>query len=471
MPIPDLNKIAFVDLETSGANPKRDRITEIGIVRITDGKKEKWSRLINPGCRISDYIQSLTGISNEMLDVAPYFEEIADELTAMLDGYLFVAHSARFDYSFLKHSYKRLGRTFQPKVICSVKLSRRLRQEQRSHSLDALISRYNLEVSERHRALGDADLIWQFWQKIFEQHSEQEITAAIEKQLKKPSLPPHLESSNIEALPHHPGVYRFYGPKDELLYVGKSNDIRNRVLNHFTSSSLDPKELQLVQQTYRVDYQKTAGELGALLLESKWVKQLQPIYNRRLRRKSQLCSWQIDIEGKGAKPPKLVWADGLQLGGEFEYFGLFGSKKQAQTTLIRIAEEQQLCNKVLGIEAKKGPGPCFSYQLHRCKGACVGDEPLETHNARLLSALAKHKIKTWQFEGAIGIEEITPDGAGKDTHIVDNWIYLGTAHSEDEIEYILKGATQIQFDKDTYQLLVKHLQSRPEVIQIKKNNG
>ena len=467
MPIPYLNKIAFVDLETSGTNPKRDRITEIGVVRITDGNKEKWSRLINPGCRISEYIQSLTGISNEMLDEAPYFEEIADELTELLDGYLFVAHSARFDYSFLKHSYKRVGQTFQPKVICSVKLSRRLRNDERSHSLDALISRYNLEVSERHRALGDADLLWQFWQKIFEQHSEQEINEAIEKQLKKPSLPPHLESSNIEALPHHPGVYRFYGQKDELLYVGMSNDIRNRVLNHFTSSSLDPKELQLAQQTYRIDCQETAGELGALLLESKWVKELQPIYNRRLRRKSQLCSWQIDIKGQGAKPPKLVWAEGLDLGGDYEYFGLFGSKKQAQTKLRKIAEEQQLCNKVLGIETKKGPGPCFGYQLHRCKGACVGDEPLEKHNARLLAALAKQKVKTWPYEGVIGIAEVAPDGVSKEIHIVDNWIYLGTAHTEEEIEEILNGDNQIQFDKDTYQLLEKHLKSRPEVISLR----
>lgn len=188
-----LDYLAFVDLETTGANPVRDRITEIGLVVVEGDRVTRWSTLINPGCRIPPFIQRLTGITQEMVAGAPSFADVADEIQSRLASLTFIAHNARFDYGFLKNEFKRLGRRFQPNVVCTVKLSRRLFPAFPKHNLDSLIERYGLTVTERHRALDDAELIWQFWQKLYVAPGAEALATAIQHQLARPSLPPHLD--------------------------------------------------------------------------------------------------------------------------------------------------------------------------------------------------------------------------------------------------------------------------------------
>lgn len=160
-------KLIFVDLETTGARVALDRITEIGIVEIDmAGRMTRWSTLVNPGTSISPFIQNLTGIDDDMVRGAPSFESLAEEVRCRLSGGLFIAHNARFDYGFLHHSLMRAGHALQSELLCTVKLSRRLCPQEKKHSLDALIARHGLIAEARHRALADADLLWQLWQKL-----------------------------------------------------------------------------------------------------------------------------------------------------------------------------------------------------------------------------------------------------------------------------------------------------------------
>ncbi|HEV7358195.1 MAG TPA: 3'-5' exonuclease, partial [Steroidobacteraceae bacterium] len=159
--------LAFVDLETTGGNPAYDRITEVGIVRMRNGELlEEWSSLVNPECRISPYIEAFTGISSEMVADAPRFADLASMVYEKLEGAVFIAHNARFDQGFLRSEFRRIGMTYSAAALCTVKLSRCLFPQHARHNLDAVIERHGLDCSARHRALGDAKVLHDLWQKL-----------------------------------------------------------------------------------------------------------------------------------------------------------------------------------------------------------------------------------------------------------------------------------------------------------------
>ncbi len=349
--------MAFVDLETTGGNATIDRITEIGVVLVDEHGVREWSQLIQPQTRIPGFIEQLTGISNAMVADAPLFEDVAAELAALLHGYLFIAHNARFDYGFLKNEFKRTGITFQPTVLCTVKLSRALFPDYKHHNLDSLIERHGLTVNGRHRALADAQLIYQFWQNIHLSHDAEIIAGIVKKLVGRSSLPSNMDRSLFDELPESPGVYLFYGENELPLYIGKSINIRQRVLSHFSADHSHGKEMSLAQQLRRIDCIATAGELGALLMEAKLIKQLQPIHNRRLRRSKDLCAWQLQPQADQLRPV-LTWADALDFGAQDNLYGLYRSQRDAQKALRGIAEQHHLCLSVLGIEkTAKGRHP------------------------------------------------------------------------------------------------------------------
>lgn len=182
-------KMIFVDLETTGANLVNDRITEIGIVAVhLDGEVERWSSFVNPGRPIPSFIQGLTGISDDMVQTAPSFESLADAVHERLADGLFIAHNARFDYGFLHHAFARTGHALQSEMLCTVKLSRTLFPEEKRHNLDTLIERHGLIPEARHRALADADLLWQFWGKLLRDMPQERLTNAIKKLRQRPNL-------------------------------------------------------------------------------------------------------------------------------------------------------------------------------------------------------------------------------------------------------------------------------------------
>lgn len=446
-----MRPLAFVDLETTGATATADRITEIGIVEVdADGSVRQWQQLVNPGTRIPPFIEQLTGISNDMVADAPSFAEVAAEAMKRLEGRLFIAHNARFDYGFLKNEFKRLGTTFRASVLCTVKLSRTLYPEHRRHNLDSLIERHGLQAEARHRALADAQLIFQFWQKIHVDRSIDDIEAALKAQNANPSLPPHVDAAIVDELPEAPGVYLFYGENNLPLYIGKAKDIRQRVLSHFAGDHASAKEMALALQVRRIDWVETAGEIGALLKESALVKALQPVHNKQLRKNDELCTWTLVDEGEGWLRPQLALAGEVDFGLRTACYGLFKSTREANDVLRSLTQSHHLCDVLTGLE-KGSPGkPCFGCQIKRCKGACVGREPLAKHTMRLMTALTGIKLLSWPFAGPALIRE------GDEAHLVDAWRYLGTARSDEEL-HALREAGRPPFDRDAYKLLAKYV--------------
>jgi DNA polymerase-3 subunit epsilon len=444
-------RMAFVDLETTGATATADRITEIGVVEIDDDGSREWSSLVNPQARIPEFIERLTGISNAMVATAPTFAELAGDLAARLDGQLFVAHNARFDYSFLKAEFARVGIEFRATVLCTVKLSRRLFPEHRKHNLDSLIERHGLSVDQRHRALGDARAIAQFWQGPVQEVDAEMLAAAVKALTARPSIPAHLGGDDLDALPAGPGVYLFYGENELPIYVGKSKTLRKRILAHFAADHSSDKEMGLAQQVRQIDCIETAGEIGALLTEARLIKQLQPTMNRQLRRNDDLCAWQFELQpvaGAVLTPPRLVRAVDIEFGRQHNLFGLFKTSRDATGALRAMADEHGLCHAWLGLE-KLPPGrPCFSHQLHKCHGLCVGKETVPAHALRLLTALTKLKLASWPFPGPALLRE------GTEIHVIDAWCHLGTARSENELHEVLETGTA-SFDRDTYLILRK----------------
>jgi len=450
--------MAFVDLETTGASATKDRITEIGIVLVDEHGVREWSRLIHPQTRIPAFIEQMTGITNAMVEQAPRFAEVADEVESLLQGRLFIAHNARFDYGFLKNEFNRLGMTFRPTVLCTVKLSRALYPYYRHHNLDSLVERHGLTVRERHRALADAQLIRQFWQVLAENFSESVLNETVRQLINRSSLPSHIDPLLVHELPEGPGVYLFYGDNDLPLYIGKSVNIKSRVLAHFSSDHRHHKEMSLSQQLRRIEWIETAGELGALLTEARLIKQLLPTHNQRLRRKKALCAWQLQQYDDHLRPV-LAWANELDFGAQDSLYGLYHSQRDAQKALRHMAGQYGLCLSVLGLEKTAGNRPCFAHQLKKCKGACTGKESPLAHAARLLMAMTRLKLAAWPYPGAIGIQE------GDELHVIDHWCYLGTAKHEADVHDLL-AAGRPAFDRDTYLILHKALQ-KSRVVPLK----
>ena len=467
MPAPFLPScgFAFVDIETTGGPAQCASITEIAVVQVDEaGEVREWSTLVRPDTRIPRHIERLTGITNEMVETAPPFHAIADDLFDQLDGRVFVAHNARFDHGHIKSAFRRMGVTIRPRVLCTVKLSRRLFPHERRHSLDHVIARLALDAGDRHRALSDARALWQFWQKLPEHVPASLVETVVKELTGRPALPPFLDPAQVDALPDSSGVYLFYGENDVLLYVGKSRRLRTRVMSHFSADHANDRELSLSQQTRRIEFRLTEGELGALLEEARLIKELHPTHNRQLRRNRDLCAWRMESDLLGDSILRLVNASDMHVldsgpGEAMPMYGFFRSRRSAMEHLRSLCAEHNLCPPLLGLE-KHTPGRCFNHQLKRCQGACLGKEAPQDHAARVASALEAFQVEAWPHDGPVGIRE------GRDLHIVNNWCYYGATRRLDDADALMT-ARRPAFDLDIYKILVKMMQAY-EVISLRE---
>jgi DNA polymerase-3 subunit epsilon len=275
--------VVFVDLETTGGSLGIDRITEIGIVEAGPAGVTQWSTLVNPLKPIPSFIQNLTGITDSMVRDAPTFDELAATLFERMNGRLFIAHNAHFDHGFLRGEFKRVGFKFQPDVLCTVQLSRAIYPAQTRHGLDALVERHALVPSARHRALADADLLWQFWQHLHRSHASDVLREHMEKVTRRFRLAGDIDEDTIERIPAGCGIYVFYGENDAPLFVGRSVRLRQRVRSHLTGARRSAKDLRLAALVRHVEWTATGGEIGALLAEAKSVARLRPPHNRPVR--------------------------------------------------------------------------------------------------------------------------------------------------------------------------------------------
>jgi DNA polymerase-3 subunit epsilon len=273
--------------------------------------------------------------------------------------------------------------------------------------------------------------------------------------MRKPSLPKGIKAETIEQLPHTPGVYIFYGDQGVPLYVGKSKDIKDRVLSHFASDYSSNKEMQLSQQVTYIETIQTCGELGALVKESQLVKQLQPLYNRKLRNSRKLIKLCYAENTDGYNIVAMETVQSINPQEVPSIIGIFKSQRQAKQFLIDRAKESGLCEKLLGLE--KTRGACFAYRLGSCKGACVREEKSMTYNFRFVSAFSKYKFKSWPFPGPIELIEKDDDGKSE-SFILENWCLVGQKKTTLETQESLH--LKPTFDLDTYKILLSFLNKK-----------
>jgi len=451
-------ELIFIDLETTGPSLTADRIIEIGLAWYDPEQGwQRWQQLLNPGIAIPPFVSNLTGISQQMVEQAPAFDEIAEALRGLLKGRVLVAHNARFDYGFLNRAFCREGRPLLLRHLCSLRMARALEPEERKHGLDALQQRWPLSIAaeDRHRALGDCLLVAQLWQQWQQHFGISEIEALARQSWRETHLPPEIDSEMIAAIPACPGVYLFYGDNDALLYIGKSIDMRERVLSHFSEALRNNKEMKLSRQTRRIEHIACAGELSALLLESQLIKQRQPIYNKRLRRSRQQLSWLLEKDNDGFLKPQLVDLNSVSSDDITRCYGIFKKASNAREALLGLAKKHHLCLIHSGLA--KGPGPCFSWQLKQCQGACVGAQSSSDFNQQLLLALRSLQLAWWPFRGAVAIHEHNPNNGLQCWHLIQQWRYLGEVTELSLAQPLIDAASNASFDLDSYQILQSQL--------------
>jgi DNA polymerase-3 subunit epsilon len=256
-------------------------------------------------------------------------------------------------------------------------------------------------------------------------------------------------------LPDGPGIYRFLGDNDELLYVGKSVHLRERVKSHFAARYRDRREHRLAWLTRRISWTETAGELGALLRENHEIKTRLPVFNRKQRHARVLHTWHLRLDDDGLLRPELSRPLSAQPDWRETGYGLFRSPGQARKQLERISTEHGLCRKLLGLE--RGRGACFAVQLGRCRGACRGDESPHAHNQRLKQALTATRIAAWPREGPLLLPEPAPRDGREEVHVIDQWRYLGSRPTADEARTLLSTPPTVPFDLDSYRILLPHV--------------
>lgn len=364
---------AIIDVETTGLNAVSNKITEIAIL-IHDGEKivDEFVSLVNPEVKIPYRITQMTGINNRMVEFAPRFFELARKIIELTEDAIIVGHNVAFDYNFIRNEYKRLGYDFKRKTLCTVKLSRKLIPLKKSYGLGSLCKAINIEIKNRHRAAGDAMATL----KLFE------LLKSIDNNLDSiptKGLNSKLDKELIRSLPEETGVYYFVNEDNEIIYVGKSNNIRNRIMSHL-GNNLTKKAVELKNNIANIFYEITGSELIALLKESDEIKKHKPFYNRQQRRTSfnhGLYHYIDENDYIRLHIKKNIEDENLLTS--------FTSQKEAREYLFRLTEEHCLCQKLCGLYNSKGS--CFHYQIKQCRGACIEKETPDEYNARVMQAV------------------------------------------------------------------------------------
>ena len=453
----------FVDIETNGGNGDSGRITEIAVIRVENGQVvDEYATLVNPGSPIPHWITRLTGITNNDLIHAPYFDDIAADLHRIMDGAVFVAHNVRFDYSFIRRQLEANGYKFRPKLFCTVRMSRGMYPEHKGHSLEKIITRHNIVVNGRHRAYDDAKAIYDFTQLAIDQKGVDAFLQNVATQFKTKTLPPNIDEASFANIPQTPGIYIFEDKDGAPLYVGKSVNLRQRVMSHFANDTRVAKEMKLSQGSHNISFIQTETEIEALLLESAKIKELQPLHNRLLRRATKQTVLMRTYTGDGYMKMALESRNLSEETDIDNIYGVYTTKSQAKGRLEELVKTFQLCPKLMDLEKSKSA--CFRYHLGLCHGACIGEEDAERYNRRVELALERSKVDSWPFKGELAVKISEAKAL-----IVDQWIIKGymTAieGSEPYIERIRNG-----FDIDTYKILRSYIrQHKANVIQMPLN--
>ena len=367
---------AIVDIETTGGSARNERITEIAVY-LHDGNEitGEFVSLVNPERNIPYFITNLTGITNEMVENAPRFYEIARKLIEITEGRTFVAHNARFDYSFIRQEYKSLGYNFKRSILDTVALSRKLLPGHSSYSLGNICKDLDISITGRHRAAGDALATVRLLELLIARDIELNGSRSpLIRNSRISKLNPSLDIAKIENIPEEPGIYYFYNEKGDLIYIGKSRNLQQRISTHLSNNTTN-RAMEMRDLIADIDWEATGSELIALLKESFEIKLNKPVYNRAQRR----TGFQWGIFSFFDQNGYINYRYG-QINDDSVPLSVFTSKEKTKSKLISLVENFSLCQKLSGLY--ETDGACFHYQVGICKGACIGKESPGDYNER-----------------------------------------------------------------------------------------
>ncbi len=375
---------AILDIETTGGKYNEEGITEIAIYKF-DGHTitDQFISLVNPEIPIQPFVVNLTGINNDMLRQAPKFYEVAKRIVEITEDSIIVAHNASFDYRILQTEFNRLGFEFERQTLCTVELSKKLLPDVKSYSLGKLVRELGIPMSDRHRASGDAKATVTLFKLLLSKDTKKEIIINTIRLEPKRQIDSKLLRI-IEKIPGETGVYYMHKEDGTIIYIGKSRNLKKRIIQHFTSDNRKSKRIQ--DDVYSVSYEKTGSDLIAQLKESEEIKINKPIYNRALRK--TLYQYQLNsfLDDDGFINLKIEKADARKTP-----ITTFTNYQQAKNSLFKITDAYGLCQKLTGLYQSKSA--CFSYSIKECAGACIGEESPESYNSKVEDFLSKNSFE------------------------------------------------------------------------------
>mgnify|MGYP006189215093 CR=1 FL=1 len=440
---------AILDIETTGGKYNEEGITEIAIYRF-DGHKvvDQFISLINPEIPIQPFVVGLTGINNEMLRNAPKFFEVAKRIVEITSDCVLVAHNAKFDYRILSTEFSRLGFEYERESLCTVELAQKLMPGQPSYSLGKLARALGIPVSDRHRANGDAQATVKLFKMLLAKDSSKEILISSVRTKPKITMDTKLVRL-LEELPSITGVYYLHNSKGQIIYIGKSKNIKKRVLQHFTNDNRKSREVQ--KEVAAITYEATGNELNALLKENEEIKKNKPKFNKALTRTVFSYALYRSEDENGYIHLKIGKADGRK-----KSITTFTNLQQAKMVLTNILEEYQLCQKYTGLHT--GNGSCFNYSIKQCNGACIGEEDIAAYNERVNEVIRKYSYENLNMlvidrgrdvdeKSALLVEEGKFKGIG----------YFNLNYQLNNLEIIKSIITPMQSDRDAQHIIQSYL--------------
>ena len=446
---------AILDIETTGGKYNEEGITEIAIYKY-DGHQvvDQFISLVNPERDIQPFVVNLTGINSSMLRNAPKFYEVAKRIVEITDECILVAHNAQFDYRILCTEFRRLGFEYERKSLCTVELSKYLIPEQPSYSLGKLVRSLGIPVTDRHRASGDALATVKLFKMLLDKDSKKSIIQESIRLNPKIQLEPrHLDI--IADLPSITGVYYIHNANGDIIYIGKSNNIKKRINQHFTGTSHKSKKIQT--QVHTVTYEATGSELVALLKESEEIKRVKPIFNRALRRSIFTHALYSFKDENNYINLKIDVADGRK-----KPITTFSNRQSGKSFITKAVEDYTLCQKLAGLYKTKTS--CFNYEIKTCEGACIQKESPELYNKRVETLIEKN---SYSNKNMVIIDK-GRDVDERSAILIENGIFKGLGffnlnYQINNIEVLESLITPMKNNRDTQHIIQSYIRKNKRV--------
>lgn len=441
--IPYSKPVVIVDVETTGGNATDNRLIEIGIIRVENGKEvSRYQSLINPRQSVPLFVQRLTGISDADLVTAPSFDEIAHEVEQILKDALFIGHNVRFDYDFVRHELRRMGKRYIAPTLCSARFSRALFPEHKRHNLGEIVERHGLSIESHHRALDDAQAVWDFLKFCSREKGQAKFLEIFEKLARGRPVQSLIPPEQFDEIPESAGVYVFRDSNGKALYVGKSSNLREKILGHFYGDFESAREAELQSRAAKLEWFATPGELSALFLESEKILSLQPEFARKIAGSSAMICAVKKIDAAGYAYAELALEKDVE--HKKNILGYYRGFREAKQALAGLSEKFKVG--ILSDPSKK---------------QAAGQNSASAHNAKFDRAFEQGGSEFWPFPSAVLIDEKDESLNSGQAFIVQNWILIARIFYDADGRKVEKlGAG---FDWDKFKLLKRALKNPSQV--------